>query len=397
MLAPMTLGKSLGTKGSRKTLGLEHTREFTRSVFGEDFHALRVLSLANGVAGVLNASVVTIHAIGQAYAHLAHVTGKSGIKQVDRLLSNDGVVLDDVMARWARFVVGTAESVVLAIDWTDFDADDHTTLCVYMITNHGRAMPLAWKTVAKSKLKDRRTQHELQMVEQLHGWLPEQVGVTILGDRAFGSQELYNVLEGLGWDYVIRFRGVIRVESAEGKAHPCEDWVPVNGRPRMLKDAKVTVDRTQIGAVVAVKARGMKEAWCLATSLRARTASEIVKLYGRRFTIEETFRDTKDLHFGMGLKATHIREPGRRDRLLLLIAVAHALLTLLGAASEESGLDRTLKANTVKRRTLSLYRQGLYWYHCLPTMRDDWFERLIRAYDRIVREHAFFSVFFGVK
>lgn len=398
MMMPMTLARSLESKGFRRqTLGLEHTRAFTEQVFGEDLHALRVLSLANGVAGVLSASVVSIHAIGQAYAQLAHITGKSGIKQVDRLLSNDGVVLEDVMASWVRFVVGDSASVVLAFDWTDFDADDHTTLCAYMITNHGRAMPLAWRTVSKSKLKDNRTQNELEMVERLHRWIPESVGLTVLADRAFGNQDLYNVLEGFGWDYVIRFRGCIRVEAADGTAQPCEDWVPANGRARMLKDAKVTADRTQIGAVIAVKARGMKEAWCLATSFKSRTAAEIVKLYGRRFTIEETFRDTKDLHFGMGLAATHIRDAGRRDRLLLLVAVAHALLTLLGAASEESGLDRYLKANTVKRRTHSLYRQGLYWYHCLPTMRDDWFERLITAYDRIVREHPFFSAFFALK
>jgi len=394
----VTLTQSLrSARSARKTLGLEHTREFAEHVFGEGLHAMRVLSLANGVAGVLSASVVSIHSIGQAYAHLAHITGKSGIKQVDRLLSNDGIVLEEVMASWVRFVVGDAESVVLAFDWTDFDADDHTTLCAYMITNHGRAMPLAWRTVSKSKLKNHRTQNELDMVERLHRWMPGGVGLTVLADRGFGNQDLYNVLDGFGWDYVIRFRGCIRVEAADGMAHPCEDWVPTNGRPRMLKDAKVTADRTQIGAVVAVKARGMKEAWCLATSLKSRTASEIVKLYGRRFTIEETFRDTKDLHFGMGLSATHIRDAGRRDRLLLLVAVAHALLTLLGAASEEAGLDRYLKANTVKRRTHSLYRQGLYWYHCLPTMRDDWFERLITAYDRIVREHPFFSVFFGIK
>ncbi len=122
-----------------------------------------------------------------------------------------------------------------------------------------------------------------------------------------------------------------------------------------------------------------------------------MKLYGRRFTIEETFRDTKDLHFGMGLSATHIRDAQRRDRLLMLVAAAHTLLTLLGAASEASGLDRYLKVNTVKRRTLSLYRQGLYWYQCLPTMREEWLRPLMAAFDRIVREHRFFSHFFALK
>ncbi len=65
------------------------------------------------------------------------------------------------------------------------------------------------------------------------------------------------------------------------------------------------------------------------------------------------------------------------------------LLTLLGAASEASGLDRTLKANTSPKRTRSLFNQGLYWYSCLPNMRDDWFDRLMTTYDKIVREHKF--------
>jgi hypothetical protein len=86
-------------------------------------------------------------------------------------------------------------------------------------------------------------------------------------------------------------------------------------------------------------------------------AQEIVKMYDRRFTIEETFRDTKDLHFGMVLRATHIREADRRDRLLLLVAMGHTLLTLLGAC----GMDAYLKVNTVRKRTHSLLRQGLYW------------------------------------
>ncbi|WP_437769892.1 IS4 family transposase [Sorangium sp. So ce764] len=397
-MPPVTVADSLSTqRPDRERLGLEHTREFVDRVFGADLHALRVLSLANGVAGVLNAAVLSIHAIGQAYANVAKITAKSGVKQVDRMLGNDALSLDIVLARWVRFVVGENASILIALDWTDFDKDDHTTLCAYMVTTHGRAMPLAWNTVKKSALKDQRTRHELEMVERLHTWLPENVNITLLADRAFGYQELYALLEAFGWDFVIRFRGCILVESAEGAVRPAENWVSSNGRPKLLVGARVTDKRAAVGAVVLVKAARMKEAWCLATSLATAKAAEVVKLYGRRFTIEETFRDTKDLHFGMGLSATHIRDAARRDRLLLLVAMAHTLLTLLGAASEASGLDRTLKVNTVKKRTHSLYRQGLYWYHCVPTMREEWLRRLMDAFDRIVREHAFFSHFFEVK
>lgn len=70
----------------------------------------------------------------------------------------------------------------------------------------------------------------------------------------------------------------------------------------------------------------------------------------------------------------------------LLLAIAHALLTLLGGASEASGLDKTLKSSTNKHRThslFSLFWQGNFWYRQL----DDWFESLMTAFEKIVREH----------
>ena len=121
-----------------------------------------------------------------------------------------------------------------------------------------------------------------------------------------------------------------------------------------------------------------------------------MKLYGRRFTIEETFRDTKNLRFGLGLSATHIRSAARRDRMLLLAAIAHALLTLLGAAGEAAGLDRTLKSNTSAKRQLSLFNQGCQWYAKIPNMRDDRLAALMTAYDRIVRDHTVFCQIFGI-
>ena len=145
----------------------------------------------------------------------------------------------------------------------------------------------------------------------------------------------------LGWDFVIRFRGGILVENAGGEVRTANEWVLPGGRALLIRGAKVTADKASVSGVVLVHARNMKEPWCLATSLSSKTASEIVKLYNRRFTIEETFRDTKDIRFGLGLSATHIGRTDRRDRLLFLFAIAHALLTLLGAASEASALADT--------------------------------------------------------
>src|SRR6516165_10391157 len=62
--------------GRRKLWTLAHTRSSLEQLFGEDLHLARVRSVANGVAGVLNASVVSIAAIGRAYAQLAMIRSK---------------------------------------------------------------------------------------------------------------------------------------------------------------------------------------------------------------------------------------------------------------------------------------------------------------------------------
>lgn len=363
-------------------------RSFRRMVGAifEDVHSQRLDALANYSAAAMRAVRVAIHAIGAAYAALADIKPKHGVKQVDRFLSNRGIDVDGLTPAWARFVLGGRKEVVIALDWTDFEGDDHATLCAYVVTKHGRATPLAWKTVKKSELKGKRTSVEHGLIERLALAIPDSVEITLLADRGFGDQVLYEVLQAIGWDYVIRFRAIIQVEH-DGDSRRASEWLPPSGRATKLKGALVTHDRTPVGAVVVAQAKQMKEPWCLATSLHLAKASDIVRLYGRRFTIEETFRDQKDLRFGMGLRATHIRSEARRDRLLMLLALAHAFLTLLGAASERTGMDAYLKVNTVKRRTHSLFRQGSYWYSCIPTMRDEWFENIMRAFADVLLEH----------
>ena len=102
----------------------------------------------------------------------------------------------------------------------------------------------------------------------------------------------------------------------------------------------------------------MKDSWCLATSIDTSDGKNIVAAYGRRFECEESFRDLKDWRFGLALKYTRISIEIRRERLLFAFALAAFLLTLVGRVSEKLGLDRHLRANTVKYRTHSLFRQG---------------------------------------
>ena len=318
-------------------------------------------------------------------------------------MSNAGIDVWDSFARWVPQQVGVQPDILVAMDWTDFDHDGQSTLALSLVTGHGRAAPLIWLSVWKEEIATRRNDYEdacLRRVEprgspDLAETLPASCRVTILADRGFGDQKLFAFLSDLGFGYVIRFRGNIRVANADGETKPAAEWVGKGGRARKLRHARVTAQGRQVGAVVCVQAQGMKEPWCLAANDPEATAAVLVNHYARRWTIEPGFRDTKDLRFGMGLSSTRIGEPMRRDRLLLVSAFAMALLTLLGATGESLGMDRQLKSNTSKTRSHSLFRQGCMLYELIPNMPEHRLAPLIAAFAKAVSQASEFGGLFA--
>lgn len=373
----------------------QQVHAFLESLFDEDLHAKRVLSLAYAVLGVIHSASLGVHLIGKALAWARGTHSKHGVKQVDRLLSNQGINVWELFALWVPYVLGQRTEAVVALDWTDFDADDQTTLVASLVASHGRTTPLVWLTVEKSALAGLRNDSEDLVLNRLREVVPESVRITVLADRGFGDQKFYALLEQLKFDYVVRFRQCIQVADEKGEKRSAGEWVPDSGRALRLTGASVTQDNTPVPAVVCVKKKGMKEPWCLATSLKEATAAFVVGLYSKRFRTEETFRDMKDLRFGMGLSWVKVRSTDRRDRLLLVSALACALLTLLGAAGESLGMERYLKCNTVKTRTYSLFRQGCEYYQAIPMMPEDRLVPLMARFAELLSEQPVFREVFG--
>jgi hypothetical protein len=380
-----------------KGITLKTTHQFLNVLFSGDVHAKRIYSLANATLGVISSASLAVNTIGQGLALARGRFTKHAIKQVDRMLSNPGIDVGELTKRWVPYVVGQRPSIVVAMDWTDFDADNQATIMLSLVSKHGRSTPLLWLTVDKATLKNHRNAYEYRVLEQLAEALPADVNVLIVADRGFGDQKLYRFLtEELKFDYLIRFRGNIAVTSAEGETRPAADWVGVGGRPRTLRNASVTAESYQVGTVVCVHAKDMKEPWCLAASTTTDTAKQLMTTYGKRWGIESGFRDTKDLRFGMGMASIRVSTPERRDRLWLLNAFAVVLLTLLGAAGEALGYDRHLKSNTSKTRTHSLFRQGAMLYDLIPMMPEPRLRPLVERFGAMLLEIPAFAGFYGV-
>ena len=116
--------------------------EFIADLYDGDLHAKRVLSLANATLGVLASASLAVHAIGQGLAQAMGTLSKHGVKQVDRLLSNEGIDVGTFFGYWVRCIVGARREIVVALDWTSFAGDGHETIVLSMLTGHGRAAPL---------------------------------------------------------------------------------------------------------------------------------------------------------------------------------------------------------------------------------------------------------------
>jgi Transposase DDE domain len=380
----------------QQQFSINQVRQVLGGVLGQDLHAKRVASLCDATLGVLRNASLAVCTIGHGLAAARGLNSKHATKQVDRLLSNPKINVDDILARWVPYIIGARNSIVVALDWTDFDADNQATIMLSLITDHGRATPLVWLTVDKDTLKDNRSLYEHRVLVRLAELLPADIKVCVVADRGFGDQKLYRMLtEELCFDYVIRFRGNIAVTTTTGETRTAAAWVRPGGRARVLRGAEVTADRYPVGTVVCVQDPDMKQAWCLAASSTDATAKDLIGYYGRRWSIECGFRDTKDLRFGMGMGAMHVKSPERRDRLWLINAFAVVLLTLLGAAGEALGYDRMLKTNTAKRRVHSLFRQGCMLYDLIPTMPETRLRPLMQRFSCMLQDQPLFADVFG--
>jgi hypothetical protein len=386
MLLGMPKSKKRASSKRRPTVPPRRVRGFVDELFGDDLHAKRVESLANATVGTLESARLSIHAIGRGLAAVEGLVDKHAVKQVDRLIGNEGVDPVELQLVWARRAVSGSDELLVNIDWTEFERDGHSMLVLSLQTSHGRALPLLWQTYSKKALKGNQSRYENELLLRLRDVVEPGVRVVVIGDRGFEDHALFGWLEEeLNFDFIIRVRAAVIVTNDQGERRPAGEWVGKGGRMRRLTNARVTTKEKSVGQVVVVQDKGMEDIWCLVASDARFTGSWVKQRYGKRFSCEETFRDIKDLRFGMGMKWNRVRKPERRDRLMLLAVLAQALLTLLGQAGELVGLDRLLKTNTSKKRTMSLLRQGLRWYQLLPNMPAQRERKLMAALDELVR------------
>jgi hypothetical protein len=107
------------TMRRNQTLCFGEVHRFLDGLFDGDLHAKRILSLTNATLGVIKTASLAVNTIGQGLALARGLVTKHAIKQVDRLLSNEGIDIDAALRHWVPYVVGSRACINVAMDWTD--------------------------------------------------------------------------------------------------------------------------------------------------------------------------------------------------------------------------------------------------------------------------------------
>lgn len=355
-----------------------HTMPVLQKFFADSLpqvHAYRLNAVTVAVDAVAQGAQVAITSMGRSLTSATRT--KHRVKRMDRLVGNRllGAERDQFyQAMIDRLLVGSRQPIIL-IDWSDFSDDRQQQLLRASTPVGGRAMTLYEQLHPCDKLANRSVQH--RFLDQLKAKLPAGCVPIIIADAGF-RVPFFRYVQALGWHWLgrIRNRDFVLWDGAPFEWRPAKSlyglaalrpqdlgdvqWVrraPLAGRLVLVRQRKAhRKDRALNGMVRRSRlsrqhAQRAAEPWLLiaSSSLSHYAPKQIVKLYKTRMQIEENFRDTKSVAYGLGIARGRHTSFARAVNLLLIAALATFTLWLIGCLAKARGWQRLVRVNSSSR------------------------------------------------
>jgi hypothetical protein len=308
--------------------------------------------------------------------HLAGpTTAKSAIKRAWRFTDNGRVEVADAMAGVIhRLVRRRKKRLLVSFDWTEVRSF-HCLMAAACIG--GRAVPLLWASYPEWKLTRSQNSLEEGLLRLLRTLIPESVPVVILADRGFGRAEWAATCQELKFRYLVRIKPAVTVAGARYRG--VLSRYPVHkGIAHVLHDVRYREDgRVTHHVVIRWRPDLPKKRdapWYLMTDLDGR-AEALCRLYGRRMSVEELFRDQKSRRNGFALRNTRIQKVERFDRFVLILALAYLLLAGLGLQAKLD-FDPSAWCTTRRARECSVFTIGKAMLHRTNYLPEDLLRRV---------------------
>jgi len=325
-------------------------------------------TLAILVAAALRVQRVSLANIGR----MMQGSAKHQIKRCWRFCANERVETADAMRGIVTRLLkkrGKKKKLLVAVDWVDIKG--FQTLLASIVLK-GRSTPIAWASTTNHVYDGHRSRNafEESLLLVLRDMIPRSIKVVILADRGFGRTALATFCQQQGFGYVIRIQPsvTVRLHGFHGKLL---DYPVYKGIAKVLKRVSYRSDGAVTQNVVIhwrrnlPKKRDRRRNWRLPAdecwflmSDQPGSAHQLCKLYGRRMTIEQLFRDDKSKRNGWSLRDTQITKPDRIDRLLLILAIAYLLLCGVGLIAKQQ-FTPSAWCSTNRDKECSIYTIGL--------------------------------------
>ena len=338
-----------------------------------DIHAARLNTCYLAVQSLVEGAKASVTSLGRGLSGTAY--DKHKIKRIDRLLSNRALhqELDTFYSALADTLLKGLPEPIILIDWSPLCADQSWQLLRAALPVGGRSLTLYEEVHPRTKLGNRRIQH--QFLNQLADLIPAHCQPVVVADSGFKTPFYRYVEKTLQWHWVgrIRSRDFICFNTAldqwfstkslyakattKAKFLGQVDWVRSNPLASLLvlirQPRKRRHNLTYSGVARRSKqsrshAGREREPWLLvySTSLKDRTPQQLVAIYRSRMQIEEGFRDSKAAHYGLGLSQQRNIAKKRRAVLCLLATLAHFVLWCVGTAGKETTKARQVRVNS---------------------------------------------------
>jgi len=180
------------------------------------------------------AELITATALAR-HAHLSKIgdelpvdiSDEARIQWVRRQLANDTEDTLTLFAPLVQALVGgyAGRSLRLILDPTDLSSD--LSIVQVALAYRGRALPIAWMTVAIQPGAVKAALEHLFTTVQ--GWLPAGTKVYLIADREFHGHNTLETIQERGWVPVVRSKGRIGVELENGWRGPLAELAPAPG------------------------------------------------------------------------------------------------------------------------------------------------------------------------
>ena len=281
--------------------------------------------------------------------------------RIERLVANGRLRPERCQGELARAVLANLAAcpgrpLVLILDETP--QRDRLKCLKVSVGYRKRAIPLAWECYRPDDPPVSMAKLIWRLLGRVARCLPKGVAIdlTLLADRGLSWPTLLDCCVHLGWHYLLRVQGSVRVRTADDAEHSARELAPAKGHQWFGQDVSVFKKAGWRKAnVVACWEPACKEPWLLVTD-RAATFARC-RGYCRRTWCEQLHRDEKSQ--GFNWQRSLVCNPAHARRLLLAVALATLLAICTGAWAIKRGVRRVLEST--RRRKLSLFQLGLRW------------------------------------